>query len=139
MVVGHPMKINAPIIKHIPRTNLVNGAEPPLTTNSLRINEMTNTPNIKPGISGLMYCPLAKPWNPRAPEMSRRNQAVQNPRLKGLPIWERTASTKPKASPKIGNFNFLVIFLPPMYYLLTLYNIKKVLAIFFIDRYNVCN
>jgi hypothetical protein len=113
MVVGHPTKINAPIIMHIPNTNLVNGAEPPFTANSFLISEIINTPRINPGISGLIYWPLAKLWNPRAPEISLKNQAVQSPKLNGFPNCANTASTRPKSTPKMGILSFLVIFSPP--------------------------
>ena len=42
-------------------------------------------PSTKPMISGRTYWTLAAECRPRAPEISRRKQAMQNPMLEGFP------------------------------------------------------
>ena len=72
---------------------------PPRGRNSLRKADSKKLPNTSPRISGRMYCTAGAVCSPRAPEMSRRKQAIQNPIFTGFPKNTNREAITPMAMP----------------------------------------
>ena len=75
------------------------GADPARALNSPPARAITAAPTTSPMISGRMYWTFAALWSPRAPEMSRRKQAMQKPMLPGLPSMVSSRAASPTTAP----------------------------------------
>ena len=75
------------------------GLLPPRAANSLLARAITVLPSTRPMISGRMYWTAAAWCRPRAPEMSRRKQAMQKPMLAGFPNSTSPAEMMPIPRP----------------------------------------
>ena len=107
---GQPKNIKAPIITVKPSTNLVKGAEPPLTENSFPTTEIKKAPITRPIIQGRTYCTTPALCKPNAPATSLKKQAMQNPMLPGLPNLTNNTAIAPTIIPvkiiPFFSFNF---------------------------------
>ena len=96
---GQPRNIRQPIMTNIPITKRVTGAEPPLGLNSFIASARIQDPSTRPTISGRIYCTAAALWNPSAPVVSRRKQAMQNPMFAGFPKYTSATAMIPMMIP----------------------------------------